>query len=104
MSDFWLGVVSVFGFMGATVVALVVIWMIAILLPEITWWTVKKIPMQPHYRRNRMTAVVASARRGYVLRIPQGIRIVLVLGADKARMTQVEDLLNEDDHKRGEED
>lgn len=84
MSDFWLGVVSVFAAVGGLLALLALVWLV--LVPEGVWWTVKRLPLHDEFRRDRVAALVSSARRAYTLRIPFGVRLTLTLGGNREGM------------------
>ncbi|MFC0504136.1 hypothetical protein [Micromonospora costi] len=91
MSDFWLGVLAAFGVVGGLVVALGLVWLVVVMLPEGVWWTVKRLPLHDEFTRDRTAALVASARRAYTLRIPQGVRLTLTLGENREGMLDLLD-------------
>ncbi|MEU3452305.1 hypothetical protein ABZ671_01655 [Micromonospora sp. NPDC006766] len=93
MSDFWLGVLSVFAAVGGLGVLLGLGWLVVVFLPEGVWWTVKRLPLHDQFRRDRAAAVCASARRAYTLRIPFGVRLVLTFGEHRDRADEVMALL-----------
>lgn len=89
MSEFWQGVLSVFAVVGGLVVALGLVWLIVVLVPEGVWWTVKRLPLHDQFTRDRAAAVIGSARRAYTLRIPFGVRVTATFGEDRDVMDDV---------------
>lgn len=86
MSDFWLGVVSVFAAVGGLLALLGLAWLVVFLVPEGVWWTVKRLPLHDEFTRDRVAALVSSARRAYTLRIPIGVRVTATLGESREGM------------------
>ena len=83
MSDFWLGVLSVFATVGGLLALGGLVWLGLVFMPEGVWWTVKRLPLHDDFRRDRAAALVSTARRAYTLRIPLGVRVTLTLGENR---------------------
>lgn len=83
MSEFWLGVLATFAAVGGLVVLLGLGWLVVVFWPEGVWWTVRRLPLHDEFRRDRVAAMVASARRAYTLRMPKGVRLTLTLGENR---------------------
>lgn len=83
------GLLTPFAVIGALLAAGALIWLALVMLPEGVWWTVKRIPLHDQQLRDRAAAVVAAARRAYVLRIPYGLRILVTFGGDRDTQDEV---------------
>jgi hypothetical protein len=83
VDGFWTGFGAAFAVVGAVAACIGLVWLTLILLPEVTWWTVKRLPLMSPIRRDVSAGVVGGARRAYCLRIPFGVRIIVALGGTR---------------------
>ena len=63
------------------------------ILPEIVWWTVKRLRLHPELMRDVSAAVVGGARKAWCLRIPMGVRIIVALGGTREEHQAYADLI-----------
>lgn len=83
LSEYWQGFVGAFAMVAALGAVLALIWLVVNAWPAIVWWTVKRLPLAPAYRRDNSAAVVGGARKAWCLRIPYGVRIIVALGGTR---------------------
>jgi hypothetical protein len=80
---------------GALALLAAALWLCSLLLPELVWATVKRLPLGDPFDIDRAAAVVAMSRRAWTLRIPLGVRIIVSLGGERTGQAHLLDDLYE---------
>ena len=80
---------------GALALLAGALWLASLLLPEVLWATVKRLPYGNEDAIDRTACTIAMSRKAWCLRIPRsGIRLVLSVGGDLERQTHLMDDLH----------
>jgi hypothetical protein len=91
---FWTGYGAAFATIGGVVALVALVWvLISVGIPRSVWWTVQHLPLQDKLSRAKVAGIVAGARRTYILRIPQGARLILALGGTYDEQYDVKEIV-----------